>query len=136
MNTLTIGYAGGNLTINDSSVTLWGVYNASAINGSAKNGTILLIFSECPSDISRATFIPDKTGGFSVAGPNWPLNATDFCYIEGLNITIGNWTLYSSGSGSVTIVNSNITYANKTFTTIVGDVQLIYGKNTVFVRRP
>ncbi len=53
INISTQGYDGGNITINDTLLTLSGTYLA---NGSISNGTIDLQYTDCASDFSQATF--------------------------------------------------------------------------------
>jgi len=99
----TIGYDGGNITFNDTLITLSGNYNATGTNSDAN---ITLDYTNCASDYSGATFDPDATDLSGCTGntctcpsinTNWEVNMEDYC-----NLT----TTCNLGTGNLSWIGS------------------------------
>jgi hypothetical protein len=76
------------------------------------------------------------SGGLSCtpsSGQPWNLVMDDNCTIAGLNITVGSWTI--TGNGTAWIMNSNITYTNRTLVHGPGSMTIYYLPNVMLVKK-
>jgi len=96
-NIITRGYDGGNITFNDTLLTLSGTYNATGTNS---NANITLDYTDCSSDYSGGTFdpVPINLSGCTAdtctcpsVDTNWEVNMEDYCNLTtSCNIGLGN----------------------------------------------
>lgn len=65
----------------------------------------------------------------------WDLNIADNCSISGLNVTITNWVINSTGAGQTNLSFINLTYQNKTHGAVTGDAKLVRAQEVNIYQR-